>query len=107
MTVWVNILSACPECGPEALPDLARRMPPIGVAVYSSVEGRFIGHSLRAEVRDGVDLWAELELTEHEPFQRAAAVLHKSPDKPVEIIAVMATNLSRDQIVRLTADDED
>ena len=101
MTLWVNILSVCDECGASSLPDLAGRISQ--VEVFSTIEGRFIGHAVQAEVRDGVDLWAELELGEHEPFQRAAAVLHQVPGESIEIIAIMATNLPRDAIVRLTA----
>lgn len=103
LAVWVNILSACNACAESVLPMLAESTGRL--SVFSSVDNRFIGYTLRLEVRDRVDLWAELDLDDGvTPFLRAAAVLKKSPGGPIEILCVLATDLPRDAIHRLAYD---
>lgn len=101
MKIWANILSACPQCAGETLPKLA--LSTRSVSVFSTVDNRFVGHTLRLEIRDAIDLWAELELDDNASrFRRAAAVLTRESPDSIQIVAVLATDLPRDAIRRLT-----
>lgn len=105
MIIWVNALSACAEVSETELAALVDAMP--SLPVYSTVEhGSLVGRVLRAEVRAGVDLWAEIEIEAGQPFERAAAVLGKEQDGTMRALAVMVTNLPREAIRALSHDRE-
>lgn len=96
MKVWVNIVSVCEQVPKEALLKLAQEGPK---PVYSSVGHKVIGRSLRYEIRDEVDLWAEIELEpEDANFKRVAGVM----DTQFNLHAVLATDLPREAIRKLT-----
>lgn len=57
-----------------------------------------IGQTLKYEVRDEVDLWAEVELYGDYRFKRAASIL----DHNFNLHGVLTTNLPREDIRKLT-----
>lgn len=96
MKVWVNIVSVCEQVPKEALLKLAQEGPK---PVYSSVGKKVIGRSLRYEIRNEVDLWAEIEVDpEDANFKRTAGIM----DTQFNLHAVLATNLAREDIRKLT-----
>lgn len=95
MTVraWVNVASS----GRELLPSDIQRLAASGeVEVFSTSSGKVIGKTLRYEVRDVEDLWAEVEVDDLS-FERAAAVVSRT-EQGVVLHAVMVTNLPREAI---------
>lgn len=96
-TTWINILSACEQVPQDVLPKIAQQGPkPI---FLTTTEGpKIIGQALRYEVRDEVDLWAEVEIYDDCKFKRAAGVL----DHNFNLQAVLATNLPREDIRKLS-----
>lgn len=96
MKLWINILSAGPQVPRSMLSRIAQGEL---VDVFSSVDKRVIGKVLRYEVRDDVDLWAEVDV-EGSTFQRAAGVLDV---RDYKLKCILATNLNRDQIRSLSS----
>lgn len=95
MMLWINILSLN---DPKMVPHLESLSKSPSVSVFSTEEGRVIGHTVRYEVRDAVDLWSEVELEDQsKPFERAAGVLAQQEDS-FKLMSVLATNMSRDEI---------
>jgi hypothetical protein len=99
--MWINILSASDALPASALPALATTSGQ--VPVYSTADQKEIGRALRYEVRNDVDLWAEVEICEGATkFARAAGVLKKSDDPgSFALVFVLATNLTREQLRNL------
>jgi hypothetical protein len=99
--MWINILSASDALPASALPALATTSGQ--VPVYSTADQKEIGRALRYEVRNDVDLWAEVEICEGATkFARAAGIVTSSNGREsFELVFVLATNLTRDQLLKL------
>jgi len=99
MKAWVNILSLSRDAKPELLEHFVKSDT---VDVFSSLDKKVIGKTIRYEVRDEVDLWAEIEVDDTaEPFQRAAGLIIKNPEG-YRLAGVLVTNMSREKIVELS-----
>lgn len=96
MTLWVNCYSTN-QCGVDAS---ALRCSP-GVPVFTMClhpDARQVGTVLAFEVRDAVDLWAELEFYEPVPrFVRAYSLVAFEPGG-TRVVAVVVTNLTQAEI---------
>lgn len=99
MKCWVNIMSLSEDSPPEILEHFQNSPP---VQVFSSVDNRVIGKTIRYEIRNKIDLYAEFEIDDNaSPFPRAAGLITKNPDESFSLRGVLATDLPREDIVSL------
>jgi hypothetical protein len=97
MNLWLNCLSATPE--------LLSVLDPQPVAIFSTVDNRQVGRTIRYEVRNEIDLWALCEIDDTaQRFERAAGILAQGLragfQKP-KLVSMLVTNLSRDELRNL------
>lgn len=101
MRLWVNILSTSDAIRIDQITPLVKSKL---VPVFSTVDKRFIGKTLQYEIRNVVDLWAELELDSASTnFERAAGLVLLVDGLPT-LEGVIATNLPRDVLRKMKID---
>jgi hypothetical protein len=95
MKLWINILSGNDGLVAQQLGRLSKSE---SVPVFSTIEKRVVGRTLTYEVRNEIDLWAEVEVEETaQPFERAAGLMVQQEDG-LKLLGVLGTNLSREEI---------
>lgn len=98
MNLWINCLSGNDPKTASRLGALSKSPP---VDVYSTEDQRVVGHTIRYEIRNEIDLWAEIRIEDTaQRFKRAAGIL-ASQEGEITLLAVLVTNLSREEIANL------
>lgn len=98
MKVWLNCLSGN---DPRTAGALGRLSKSPSVDLYSTVDERIVGKTLSYEIRDEIDLWAWCEIDDTATrFERSAGLLALQNNELV-LMAVLVTNLTREQLMSL------
>jgi hypothetical protein len=103
-TEWLNVASVNRYHDLDAA-TLQRLAQTTGeVVIFSTVQGRNVGHAVRYEWRPPEDLWAECRLDDDAELSlaRAAAIIVAPVGQPTAIVAVFVTRLSPPAIAQLT-----